>query len=134
VTDRLGARVVLAGTGLYLFLSILNWQNPCVAGICSGVQEWNGIGLAAGLCALALLVWEILRWRGAARSLVRLEPPLVSVVLATGLLVLTVLTFREHEESQTWVPWTALIVSMVIAAVTLARVAGDGLRGLKRGP
>ena len=79
-------------------------------------------------------VWEILRWRGAARALVRLGPPLVSVVLATGLLVLTVLAFREHKESQTWVPWTALIVSMVIAAVTLARVAGDGLRGLKRGP
>jgi hypothetical protein len=133
MTDRLGARVVLAGTGLYLVLSILNWQELCVAGICSGVQEWNGIGSAAGLCALALLVWEIVRWRGAARSLGPVEPPLVSVALAVGLLVLTLLTFRDHEESRTWVPWTALIVTMLIAAVTLARAAGDGFRRLKRG-
>ena len=59
-----GAKLVLAGTVAFLLVSFFNWQEVEFGDIASaGVSMWHGVGILAGLLALALLVWEGLRSR-----------------------------------------------------------------------
>ena len=54
-------QVVLGGTVLYLIMSFLDWQQVSVGPLSVGVTEWHGIGIVAGLLAMALLAWEAAR-------------------------------------------------------------------------
>src|SRR2546422_11658277 len=57
-------QVVLGGSVLYLLFSFLAWQQVSFLGAHAGISEWHGVGVIAGLLALALLLWEGARLLG----------------------------------------------------------------------
>ena len=57
-----GAKLIIGGTVAFLIVSIFNWQEVDISGIASvGRSMWHGWGVLAGLLAIALLVWEVIR-------------------------------------------------------------------------
>jgi hypothetical protein len=118
------ATIVLVLTGLYLLCSfVFSWQQDCIAGICRGRLEWRGLGLIAGLLALALLVWEGIRVYREPVAAGPFDAVLVSLALALGLLLMTLVAFQDDSEARTWAPWAALILSILIAIAA----AGEAL-------
>ena len=126
------AQAVLGGSVLYLIFSFFDWQQACgnVGGIdyCVGRTEWNGIGVIAGLLAIALIAWEVIRLLGMKIELGSFSPQLLSVALAVGLLVFTVITFLDHNEIRHWPSWIGLLLSIVIAGAALSRGKAEGVK------
>ena len=57
-----GAKLIIGGTVAFLIVSIFNWQEVDISGIASvGRSMWHGWGVLAGLLAIGLLVWEVIR-------------------------------------------------------------------------
>src|SRR6266536_1596546 len=67
-------QVVLGGSLLYLIFSFLDWQQVSFLGAHAGISEWHGVGVIAGLLALALLLWEGTRLFGARLDRARASP------------------------------------------------------------
>jgi hypothetical protein len=124
-------RIILGASVIYLVLSFLDWQQVCVGGAgfkaCGGVSEWHGIGVLGGLFVVALLAWEVVRLLDVKLELGSLSPALISLALALGLLVLTVITFLSHSAFRHWPEWVALILSFVIAGFAVRRARGEGV-------
>jgi hypothetical protein len=72
-------QVVLGGGVLYLVFSFFDWQQVSAFGFTAGRSEWNGIGVVAGLVAIALLLWEAARLFAVKVPLGTLSEGLVSV-------------------------------------------------------
>ena len=124
-------QVILGGSVLYLIFSFFDWQQVSISGainVSYGRDEWVGIGVVAGLCAIALLVWELVRLLGVEVPLGTLTPGLVSVGLALLLLLFTLLTFITHNEARHWPSWIGLILSIVIAAAAVVRARAEGVQ------
>jgi hypothetical protein len=119
-------QLLLGGTVLYLIMSFLDWQQVSVGPISAGVTEWHGVGIIAGLLAVALLAWELARLFS-----VKIELPLtsgqVSVGLALLLLIFTVITFLSHSAYRHWPEYLGLILSIVIAVVAVRRAKAEGV-------
>ena len=124
-------QIILGASLLYLILSFLNWQQVCVGSpgfsVCGGISEWHGIGVLGGLFVVALLAWEAVRLLDVKVELGRLAPGLISLALALGLLLFTVITFLSHSAYRHWPEWVALLLSIVIAAVAVRRARGEGV-------
>jgi hypothetical protein len=124
-------QVVLGGAVVYVILSFLNWQQVCVGSpeinVCGGVSEWHGIGVLGGLFGLALLGWEVARLFDVKLELGSLTPGVISLALAAGLLVLTVITFLSHSAFRHWPEWVALLISIVIAVAAFRRAQNEGV-------
>ena len=118
-------QVVLAGTVLYLVFSFLDWQQISVMSITAGQSEWHGIGIVAGLLAVALLAWEAIRLLGVKLELGSISPGLVSVGAALLLLVFTVITFLSHNEARHWPAWIGFVLSVVIAGAGIVRARAE---------
>lgn len=121
-------QVILVGGLLYLVFSFLDWQQVSGFGITVGINEWHGIGVVAGLVAIALLVWEAVRLLGVKVPLGTLSEGLVSVGIALLLALFTVITFFTHDTARHWPAWIGLVVALVIAAAALVRARGEGVR------
>jgi hypothetical protein len=120
-------QIVLGGTVLYLIMSFLDWQQVSFGPITAGRSEWHGIGVIAGLLAIALLAWEAMRLLAVKVELGPLTPALLSVGLALLLLLFTVITFLSHSQARHWPEWLGLILSLVIAFVAVRRARGEGV-------
>jgi len=121
-------QVVLGGTLLYLIFSFLDWQQISAFGISAGRSEWHGIGVVAGLCAIAVLLWEAIRVFQPATKLAGLEQGLVSAALVLALLLFTVITFFDHNVARHWPAWIGLVLSIVVALAALARAREEGVK------
>jgi hypothetical protein len=121
-------QVVLGGSLLYLIFSFFDWQQVSFGPVTAGITEWHGIGIIAGLLAIALLLWEAARLFQVTVPLGTLTPGLVSVGLALLLLVFTVITFLTHNEARHWPSWIGLLLSIVIAAAAFARARTEGVQ------
>jgi hypothetical protein len=124
-------QVVLAGTALYLIMSFLDWQQVSAGPFSVGVNEWHGIGIVAGLLAVALLAWE------AARLLsIKIELPLapgqVSVGLALLLLLFTVITFLSHSAYRHWPEYLGTLLSIAVAVAAVRRARTEGVEMPKK--
>ena len=120
-------QIVLGGTVLYLVFSFFDWQQVSAFGVSAGNSEWVGIGVIAGLLAIAVIAWEALRIVQPAFKPGPLTPGLVSIGLALLLLVFTVITFLTHNEFRHWPSWLGLVLSVVIAAAASRRSRAEGV-------
>jgi len=121
-------QVILGGGVLYLIFSFLDWQQVSSVFGTYGRSEWHGIGVVAGLVAIALLLWEGARLFAVKVPLGGLSEGLVSVGLALLLALFTVITFLTHDLARHWPAWIGLILSLVIAAAALVRARGEGVQ------
>ena len=121
-------QVVLGGGVLYLIISFLDWQQVSGFGITVGRTEWTGIGIVAGLVAIALLAWEAARLLAIKVPLGELSEGIVSLGVALLLALLTVITFATHGTARHWPAWIGLILSLAIAGAAVVRARGEGVQ------
>jgi hypothetical protein len=128
-----GAKLVLGGTIAFLIVSIFNWQQVEISGFTAvGVSMWHGVGVLAGLLALALLVWEGLR-------LVNIEvalpvgPAMTSAFLAILLVFFTIVKFLVDGEFRTFWAWLglALAIAITVGAVMNMQAAGQSFSDVR---
>ncbi len=116
-----GTKVLLVG-GLLLFIdTFLAWQQICVGvpgfHACGSQSGWHGVGVVAGLCVIALLIWEGLQVAGVtARLQLPVTAALISVALAAATALFTIIKFLAANEARHWPAWVGLILAIVIAA------------------
>jgi hypothetical protein len=125
----MAGQIMLGSTLLYVIFSFFNWQKVCVdiEGIgCAGVSAWNGVGVIAGLLAIALLAWEVSRLVGV-KLPGSIAPALVTIGLSVLLVLFTLITVLTHNEFRAWPQWIALILSIVIGVVAFARAREEGV-------
>jgi len=123
-----GVQALLGGTVLYVICSFLDWQQVSVFGVTVGQSEWHGVGVMAGLLAIALLAWEVGRLLDIKVDLGSITPGMVSVALAFLLALFTVITFADHSEFRHWPEWLGLITSLVIATTAIGRARAEGVK------
>jgi hypothetical protein len=121
-------QVVLGGSVLYLIFSFFDWQQVSFGPVTAGITEWHGVGIIAGLLAIAILLWEAARLFQVTIPLGTVTPGLVSVALALLLLLFTVITFLTHNEARHWPSWIGLLLSIVIAAAAVALARKEGVQ------
>jgi hypothetical protein len=120
-------QVVLGGSLLYLLFSFLDWQQVSFLSAHAGISEWHGVGVIAGLLALALLLWEGARLLGLRIEFGPITAGLGSIGLALLLLVFTVITFLTHNEARHWPAWVGLLLSIVITIAAFRRARTEGV-------
>jgi hypothetical protein len=120
-------QLLLGGGVLYLIFSFLDWQQvslPVVGSV--GASEWHGVGVIAGLLAIALIAWEGARALG--YEIPGAPAGLVSVGVALLLLLFTVITVLSHNDARHWPAWVGLLLSIGIAAVAVPRARTEGVQ------
>jgi hypothetical protein len=111
-----GTQLLLVAGILLLIDSFLDWQQVSVAGISAGASMWHGVGVVAGLLLIALLVWEVAQVTGVLRNLeLPVSAALISVGLAVGTAVFTIIKFLVANEARHWPAWIGLILAVGIA-------------------
>ena len=124
-----GAKIVLGGAVVFLIVSFFNWQEVDLGPIGeAGVSMWDGIGWLAGLLAIALIAWQVLRLANVKLE-VGLSPTMVTAALAALLLVFTFIKFLVDDEFRTFWAWLGLALAIVIAvgAWLAMQAAGESL-------
>jgi hypothetical protein len=114
-------KVVLGGVVLYFIFSFLDWQQLSLFGFTAGQTEWSGIGVVAGLLAVALFAWEVVRDFVQYGRMATLSQAVTSLLFALLLAVFTVIAFLNKGLFRHWPAWGGLIISLVIAAAALVR-------------
>jgi drug/metabolite transporter (DMT)-like permease len=126
-------QAVLAGTLLFVVFSFFNWQQACFDDECVGVSAWNGIGVLAGILAIALLSWEVSRLAGVRVRVGKLAPELITVGLALGLALFTVIAVLVKNEFRHWPQWIGLILALAVAGAAAAEARKQGVAMPSRG-
>ena len=121
------AQVILGCGVVYLLFSFFHWQQVGALGYTFGVSEWSGIGVVAGLVAVLVVGWEVVRMFSIQVPLGGLSVGLVSVGIALLLTLLTVITFLTHSTARHWPAWIGLLLSIAIGAAALARGRKEGV-------
>jgi len=127
-----GAKLMLGGTIVFVIVSFFKWfkiDEDLTGGIDldAGINMWHGVGVIAGLLAIALLVWEGLRLAD-----VKLEfgvsASLVSMVLAGLLLLFTFIRFIDGYTGfdRTIFAFLGLILAILIAAGAFLNMQSSG--------
>jgi hypothetical protein len=127
-----GAKVIIAGTVAFLIVSIFNWQEIDVGIVSAGRSMWHGWGVLAGLLAIALLVWEVVRLANINVAM-PVTPAMTSAALAVLLAIFTVIKFLADNEFRTFWAWLGLIlaIAIVVGAWMNMQAAGEGLGDIR---
>ena len=128
-----GAKLIIGGTVAFLIVSIFNWQEVDISGIASvGRSMWHGWGVLAGLLAIALLVWEVIRLANINVAM-PVTPAMTSAALAVLLAIFTVIKFLADNEFRTFWAWLGLIlaIAIVVGAWLNMQAAGEGLADIR---
>src|SRR6478672_9867842 len=128
-----GAKLIIGGTVAFLIVSIFNWQEVDISGIASvGRSMWHGWGVLAGLLAIALLVWEVIRLANINVAM-PVTPAMTSAALAILLAIFTVIKFLADNEFRTFWAWLGLIlaIAIVVGAWLNMQAAGEGLADVR---
>lgn len=119
-------KILLGASVIYLIDSFLPyWNRVCFGGgevlgtplpeSCAGTGLWNGIGVLTGLLVLALAVWEGLRAFGVSLgNLPQRTVDMISVGLAAGVLLFTLIKVLVHSEALSWGAYLGIVLALVI--------------------
>lgn len=136
-----GAKVVLGAAVAFLIFSFFNWFKVDLGPIGeAGESMWNGIGLVAGLLAIALIVWQAIRLANIKVEL-GVTPSMITAALAVLLLIFTFIRFIDKPgggiadsviDRTIWA-WLGLILSIVIVvgAWMNMQAAGESLTDVR---
>jgi len=93
---------------------------------------WHGWGVLAGLLAIGLLVWEVIRLANINVAM-PVTPAMTSAALAVLLAIFTVIKFLADNEFRTFWSWLGLIlaIAIVVGAWLNMQAAGEGLADVK---
>jgi hypothetical protein len=117
---------LLLGAGLLLFIFLFfDWQQVDVGVGTIGATGWHGWGTAAGIFAIALLLWEAVQVLGVKVPELPIKPAMLSAALAAAVLVFTVIKFLVDNEVRHWPAWIGLILAIVIGVGGWLRWSGD---------
>lgn len=116
-----GTKVLLVAGLLLLIDSFLAWQQVSVGAgdfhVTASVNMWHGVGVVAGLLVIALLIWEGLQLAGVLNQVqLPVSAVLISVALAAGTALFTIIKFLVANEARHWPSWIGLILAIAIAA------------------
>jgi hypothetical protein len=116
---------LIAWGGLLLFIFLFfDWQQVSTPIGSAGRSGWHGWGVLVGILTIALVGWELIQFFA-----VKLELPfraaLLTVGLAAGVLLFTVIKFLVDNEFRHWPAWVGLILAIVIAIGGYLRYSGD---------
>jgi hypothetical protein len=127
-----GAKLIIGGTVAFLIVSIFNWQEVDTGIISVGRSMWHGWGVLAGLLAIGLLVWEVIRLANMNVAM-PVTPAMTSAALAILLAIFTVLKFLVDNEFRTFWAWLGLIlaIAIVVGAWLNMQAAGEGLADVR---
>lgn len=128
-----GAKVVLGATIAFLIISFLNWQEVDLGGFGSaGVSMWHGVGVIAGLLAIAIIAWQAIRLANLKVEL-GVGPAMITAFLAVLLFVFTLIKFLADSEFRTFWAWLGLILSIIIVGGAWAnmKMTGESVGDLK---
>jgi len=121
----LNAQLVLLGSILYVIISFLHWQAVGTSLVTYTRNEWNGVGIIAGLLVLLLLAWELARGFELKIAIGSMSPAVVSVVLAEALLIFTVIKFLSVD-FRAYGAWVGLVLSIGIGVIAFVRGKEEG--------
>jgi hypothetical protein len=135
-----GAKVVLGATVAFLIVSFFTWfdyngpgsDQLDAIGADTGVTMWHGVGVVAGLVAIALLVWQAVRLANITLE-VGVTPSMITAALAVLLLVFTFIRWVDKPGGdfigRTFWSWLglALAIVTVVGAWMNMRSAGESL-------
>src|SRR6478735_11849289 len=127
-----GAKLIIGGTVAFLIVSIFNWQEVDTGIISVGQSMWHGWGVLAGLLAIGLLVWEVIRLANINVAM-PVTPAMTSAALAVLLAIFTVIKFLADNEFRTFWAWLGLIlaIAIVVGAWLNMQAAGEGLGDIR---
>ena len=127
-----GAKLIIGGTIAFLIVSIFNWQSADLGVVSVGQSMWHGWGVLAGLLAIALLVWEVIRLANINVAM-PVTPAMTSAALAVLLAIFTVIKFLADNEFRTFWAWLGLIlaIAIVVGAWLNMQAAGEGFADIR---
>jgi hypothetical protein len=111
--------------GLLLFIFLFfDWQQVDFGPGTVGQSGWHGWGVLVGILTIALVAWEAMQVFA-----VKIDLPfkgaLLTVGLAAGVLLFTIIKFLVDNEARHWPAWIGLILAILIAVGGYLRYAGD---------
>src|SRR2546421_12110108 len=121
-------RLVLLAGGALLFVDLfLSWQRHCISvgpdTVCGTRPGWSHFGIAVGLAATVLVVWEAVRLTGAPLLRAGLDD-LVSAALGGAVCGLATVEFVRSAELRQWPAWVGLGLAIAIGIGIPLRLAG----------
>lgn len=134
-TLPLPTQLRLAAAALLVVDLFLAWQRASFTGpigtITASRSGWHGIGVLVGICAIALIAWELARLLDRAPSL-----PLSADVISSGLAGLTallaVIEFLTHDQARHWPAWLGLLLAVALVADALSDTAATSRSAERR--
>jgi hypothetical protein len=127
-----GAKLVLVATILFLVVSFFSWFSYHDVGVWN---MWHGIGVLAGLLAIALLAWEAVHLYGIKVGL-PLHPAMTGAVLAVLVAIFAFIRFiavpggdfgAAAGVGRTFWAWLGLALAIAIVAGAVANMKAVGL-------
>jgi hypothetical protein len=135
-----GAKIVLGSTIAFLIVSFFTWFDYTgpgsdqlnAIGADTGITMWHGVGVVAGLIAIALLVWQAIRLANIELE-IGVTPSMVTAALAVVLLIFAFIRWIDKPGGdfvgRTFWSWLGLAFAIVAAvgAWMNMRAVGEGL-------
>ena len=130
-----GAKLVLGATVAFLIVSFFEWFEvsgelgdavEAFAGD-NGVSMWNGVGYIAGLLAIALIVWQVLRLANIELE-IGVTPAMITAALAALMLIFTFIRWIDAPSSfdRTIWAWLGLALAIIVAVGAWMNMQASG--------
>jgi hypothetical protein len=139
-----GAKVVLGATIAFLIVSFFTWfdyngpgsDQLSAIGADTGITMWHGVGVVAGLIAIALLVWQAVRLANLQFE-VGVTPSMITAALAILLLIFAFIRWIDKPGGdyvgRTFWSWLGLAfaIIVVVGAWMNMQASGEGLADVR---
>jgi hypothetical protein len=135
-----GAKIVLGAAIAFLIVSFFNWYTVDLGPLGeAGESMWHGVGVIAGLTAIALIVWQAIRLANLQLE-IGIGPAMVTAALAVLLLIFTFIRFISKPggdvassvvDRSIWA-WLGLLLAILIAvgAWLNMQASGESIQGM----